>query len=635
MSDLSLTLNVLGLSQSSVTGTVAASSANGTPVTYSIQSQGAYGSSSINATTGQLTYTVADLLAPPNTTTDRVVVAASAGTLTTTANVNVSLGFDPLLTNQWHLRNVGQNTFSSLLPVDGNDINVASAWAAGYSGRGVKVAVVDSGLEIAHEDLSRNIDVNKSKNLVTGSNDPSPSAAYDHGTMVAGIIAASAFNAVGGRGVSYNATLRGYNLLAAGVLGADAASIALGGNSISSDNDIFNQSFGVGPNQNNKSLQAFNNLDGELNYNITTLRQGKGAIGIQSAGNEFLDFRGDASTCDVANGWGVSCGHVASDTRRASTYPIIVGATAADGKKASYSTTGASIWLAAPGGEYGVSSSYVSNLAPSFYRPAIVTTTTTGCSRYSQSFNALDSLGANSLSARCQYTARMNGTSAAAPVVSGVVALMLEANPNLSYRDVKHIFATTAKQVDASFSPISRTGLQDSGPVVLEQGWVRNAAGHLFHNWYGFGQVDAGRAVSAARSYTNYLPPRNDGLQATLTATTDITIGPRSAFTFTSNVTSGMSVIEGIVLFANFDTAAVACNQIEVVSPSGTKSILLNGGTGFTQSVVRDVRFVSNAFYGESPVGVWTFTYRNLCSSTARNTVILTGLQQNILYVGR
>ena len=95
-----------------------------------------------------------------------------------------------------------------IFPVATNDMNVAGAWTAGYSGKGIKIGVVDTGLEAAHEDLAANVDVNHSFNFLTGANDPTRAAndpGSDHGTMVAGIIGARAFNGLGGRGVAYNA----------------------------------------------------------------------------------------------------------------------------------------------------------------------------------------------------------------------------------------------------------------------------------------------------------------------------------------------------------------------------------------------------------------------------------------------
>jgi subtilisin family serine protease len=152
---------------------------------------------------------------------------------------------DPLLPNQWHIQNTGQDAFASTLPVQGNDMNVAEAWTAGFSGKGIRVGVVDTGLEAAHEDLQANVDLNSSHNFLTGTHDPSPSGTgFDHGTSVSGIIGAVAFNDKGGRGIAYNATLRGYNLIAPGAFSVANMAQALGGSTVSVDNDLFNASFG-------------------------------------------------------------------------------------------------------------------------------------------------------------------------------------------------------------------------------------------------------------------------------------------------------------------------------------------------------------------------------------------------------
>ena len=94
----------------------------------------------------------------------------------------------------------------------------------------------------------------------------------------------------------------------------------------------------------------------------------------------------------------------------------------------------------------------------------------------------------------CNYNSHFNGTSAAAPTVSGVVALMLEANPDLTWRDVKHILVNTSAKIDAT-----RSTTVDG---VTQYSWVQNAAGHEHHNWYGFGKVDASAAVNVAKDFT-------------------------------------------------------------------------------------------------------------------------------------
>ena len=62
---------------------------------------------------------------------------------------------------------------------------------------------------------------------------------------------------------------------------------------------------------------------------------------------------------------------------------------------------------------------------------------------------------------------------------------MLEANPNLTYRDVQHIIANTARVNDAN-----------------DNGWQVNGAGHDVSHKYGFGVIDAGAAVNMAETWT-------------------------------------------------------------------------------------------------------------------------------------
>ena len=95
--------------------------------------------------------------------------------------------------------------------------------------------------------------------------------------------------------------------------------------------------------------------------------------------------------------------------------------------------------------------------------------------------------------ASCNYTSNFNGTSSAAPTVAGVIALMLDANENLSWRDVKRILASTSVQVDSTKEKILNS--------VVQYKWITNAAGYKHHNWYGFGMIDAAAAVTAATNY--------------------------------------------------------------------------------------------------------------------------------------
>lgn len=649
--DVEVLLDVSGTSSSTITGQINSTDPQGYALTYAIQSQGETGQANINSNTGVFTYTISG-----HTTSffDSFKVSVSNGVNSSVSKVSVTLNTDPLLRNQWHIQNIGYSAFASVLPKTGIDMNVAGAWAAGYTGKGVKVAVLDSGLEIAHEDLSANVESGKSYNFINKTLDPTPSdIGPDHGTMVAGIIGAAAFNGKGGRGVAYNSKLRGYNSIAAGANTSANLAYSFGGSPTnagqpeSNDLDIVNKS----SSSSNMDLPLFSSTTEAYIENLKTLRNGKGAIFVQSNGNTFSTFGSASNNCTTAKTLGVSCGNPSNDQRRTSPVTINVGALNSEGIKSSYSTTGSSIWISAPGGEFGKDSNLIPNLSSNSYKPAIVTTALSGCKNaddVATKVNLLDSQGDNQFAKNCQYTALMNGTSSAAPNTAGVVALMLEANPNLSYRDVKHILATTAKKIDASNSGVTSNG------VNLDLGWVTNAAGFNFSNSYGFGAIDAASAVASAKNYTSYLPSQISN-SSSLGYTSPVTV-TNAGRTLTFNLTTPFSKVEQVALTFNMSNATgtpapLSCNQIELISPSGTRSILMHYGTGYysnsttpqTKAAVitpttpyknSGVRLLTNAFYGEPSTGSWALKFFNYCSSSSGVTTLSSSDYQTLTLYG-
>ena len=220
---------------------------------------------------------------------------------------------DPFTGMQWHLANTGQRAFARNGGVPGEDLGMSEALAAGDAGRGVRIAVADTGLEICHPDLAANVEPGASYNFNlsewsgTLAGDPfNHSSVGDHGTSVAGAAAAVHRNGLGGRGVAAEARLRGYNLLEAidwprawmDSLGAS------GMNPNSSEVDIFNMSFGglgyVGNPHPDIEIALFRN-------GVTNLRGGRGAIYVKSAGNGFGSCRSiprsvnDLIGCNAAN----------------------------------------------------------------------------------------------------------------------------------------------------------------------------------------------------------------------------------------------------------------------------------------------------------------------------------------------
>ena len=112
---------------------------------------------------------------------------------------------DPDLKKQWHYRNTG-NVVTNL--VEGCDINVAPAWERGIVGNeNVVVAVIDTGVDVTHEDLKDNIweGTDEKGNVINGYNafqENNKITAGDHGTHVAGTIAAVNNNGIGVSGVA-------------------------------------------------------------------------------------------------------------------------------------------------------------------------------------------------------------------------------------------------------------------------------------------------------------------------------------------------------------------------------------------------------------------------------------------------
>ena len=90
------------------------------------------------------------------------------------------------------------------------------------------------------------------------------------------------------------------------------------------------------------------------------------------------------------------------------------------------------------------------------------------------------------------------GTSAAAPLAVGVFALVLEANRNLTWRDMQHIIVKTAKNTSE-----------------CDPGWRRNAAGNTFNIKFGFGRIDADAMVTAALNWKNVPEQLNCTLEGT------------------------------------------------------------------------------------------------------------------------
>lgn len=524
---------------------------------------------------------------------------------------------DPLFAQQWNLNNTGQTAYAASGGMSAEDLQIDNVLVDGPTGDGVRLAVVDSGLEICHPDLRGNIEAGASYNFNAiessgaltipeafrlDSTDPfNFDSTGDHGTNVAGIVAAEADNGIGLRGVAPNVLLRGYNFLNA-VDYLTAFVDSLGASDFlpnSSDVDIFNMSWGgigyrpVNPDSLTEQVFA---------HGTRTLRSRLGAIYVKAGGNGF----GNCMSLERPVNTDIGCISSNAGDINNLPYVIVVGAFNADGKRSSYSSAGPNLWVSAPGGEYGFSEPALASVDPmGFERGSPVV--------YETVFGLETPLSSElSVNPHGDYTALMNGTSAAAPNVSGAVALLLEEVPGLTWRDVKYVLAKTARRIDANIGSVSRT--YGTSPRTLVLAWTENAAGYSYHDWYGFGAVDIDAAVDFVADYTpdslgefrqsgwfdkdeSLAIPDNDGAGATQSLTV-------SGLADDANIEAVVVEIDASHDFPN-DLG------IQLVSPHGTRAVV---NQVFNETLALDNgdnpvefkwRILSNAFFGETPNGDW------------------------------
>lgn len=683
-----------------VTGTLQARDLDGDAITFSF----ADGTTAVAAEDGVYKFSHG-LLTVSGTQFEYTSITGKDASIGYTATANgasasakidfVNVANDPLAYQQWHLRNTGQKAYSlsdemkeGLIKlttelgfgteeerravyderftrleaeelVAGEDMNVAAAYAQGVTGKGVTAVVVDSGMELLHEDLVENVLPNRSLNLneeVLDRTDPtSLSNSGDHGTSVAGLIAAKGWNNIGTRGVSPDTGLIGMNYLGSGKIPqAELMAHGFPGSGISKDESIsaFNRSYGI----TFPTFIGYKALDQAIeSYPNLALRDGKGALNMKSSGNSFQDDGREGSLCrdNGAHELGLTCYNGAFEPSQSHPYYLSVAAVNANGKHTSYSTAGANLMVSAPAGEYGR------------YAPAMVTVDQMTCINgysgfngrsianwtrlYSAQFAASQypfNYPGHSENPSCNYTSTFNGTSSAAPNASGVVSLILSANPELTWRDVRHILAKTSTKIDMDNAKVEIP--VGEAKFVAHDGWVENAAGYSFNNLYGFGRVDAGAAVAMAKDYSanlaqqvitdwqgkgisfgsaadavsanGVIPDNNvEGLVEEIEIMDDVIVeGMQFAFNVrNSEMLMGNESTDAEGEKTLVQTSAGNDLAIEVVSPAGTRSVLLSSkqallypaftsADGFNaQYILKDAVFLSNAFYGENAKGKW------------------------------
>ncbi len=305
---------------------------------------------------------------------------------------------DPDYSVQWHLENTGQ-TLPDPVPgmVPGADIDAPSAWVVTNGNTNIIVAVLDSGVEVTHPDLSAAIaSTNTWYDATDDDNTPTPSTGEYHGTAIAGVIAAVANNGLGGVGVAPGVRIMPVRVTVdfGDELSTEIA-WAADGIQWATDHDasVLSISWSLGV--------VSSAIQDALDDAMANGRGGKGCVVVVSAGNDNSDIADFPATYEPV---------------------VTVGASSpADERKSPDSVDGETHW----GSNFDQALDLV---APGV---KIFTTDITGA----EGADATD------------YTPRFNGTSAATPVAAGVAALILSVNDTLSRSNVVTILKTTAEPV--------------------------------------------------------------------------------------------------------------------------------------------------------------------------------------------
>ncbi|MFS2035559.1 calcium-binding protein [Polaromonas sp. CT11-55] len=469
---------------------------------------------------------------------------------------------DPLVVEQWYL----------------SDTNVIAAWGTvaeqaagrGYSGKGIKIGQFEPGgpfstgpevFDYRHPDLAPNADKAWLNTLDANGNNNAPQVFSNHATMVAGVMVA-ARNGEGGVGVAYNASLAGHYIQGEGLEVSQLNQEITAALAKFKNYDVVNNSWGPTANF-QLNVTPVGLLETGMLDAVSNGRGGLGTAIVMAGGNDREHGANTNYNALTANRAVITVGSINA--------PGDLGTLQMGSKP--FSNPGSSILVSAPGSNIDSTS-----------RELIADNGSTFGSQYNTS----------------------QGTSFAAPIVSGVIALMLEANPKLGYRDIQTILAMSATQ----FADPNGT----DWTYNTAKNW--NGGGmHASHD-YGFGKVDARAAVRLAETWYGQTTTWNEQTKTASSATLNAAI-PDGAGVLTQTLTMAAGL--------DVETAQVTLELthqrwgdliIKLISPTGTESILVNrpgkapGGAasdlGDTTSGTLSFSFNTTHVRGETSGGNWT-----------------------------
>uniref|UniRef100_A0A8C0QE69 P/Homo B domain-containing protein n=1 Tax=Canis lupus familiaris TaxID=9615 RepID=A0A8C0QE69_CANLF len=439
---------------------------------------------------------------------------------------------DPWFPKQWYMNNKVQP-----------DLNILQVWSQGLSGQGVVVSVLDDGIEKDHPDLWANYDPLASYDFNDYDPDPqpryTPSDENRHGTRCAGEVAAMANNGFCGTGVAYNARIGGVRMLDGTITDViEAQSLSLQPQHI----HIYSASWG--PEDDGRTVDGPGILTREaFRRGVTKGRGGLGTLFVWASGNGGLHY--DNCNCDGYTN---------------SIHTLSVGSTTQNGRVPWYSEACAST----------LTTTYSSGVATD---PQIVTT-----------------------DLHHQCTDKHTGTSASAPLAAGMIALALEANPFLTWRDMQHLVVRASR------------------PAQLQaEDWRTNGVGRQVSHHYGYGLLDARLLVDMARTWLPTQPQQKCVVRIVHTPTPILPLTQvRKNVSACAGRANYIRSLEHVQVQLSLSYSRRGDLEISLTSPMGTRSTLVAirpldvSGQGYNNWI-----FMSTHFWDEDPRGLWTLGLEN------------------------